>query len=177
MNLRIADLRKEHNISQKNLAELLGVAQNTLSYWERGMYEPDLVSLKKIADFFEVSVDYLLGTTEDLYDYDKDPEDLLSRDVPLDLLHEWQRQGLTHKEMLHRARAYHQACDEDQNFLTGQTFSPALNTDKRLISILKNYEQLNEDGKEDLAKHAHHLTYIPEYKKDSAFEEQNSKIG
>lgn len=37
--------------------------------------------------------------------------------------------------------------------------------DKRLDCIIENYHQLNEAGKDDLAKHAEHLTYIPEYKK------------
>ena len=45
--------------------------------------------------------------------------------------------------------------------------------DKRLDGIIENYHQLNEAGKDDLAKHAEHLTYIPEYKKcDSVFEEE-----
>lgn len=37
--------------------------------------------------------------------------------------------------------------------------------DERLDSIIENYNQLNDAGKDDLAKHAEHLTYIPEYKK------------
>ena len=48
--------------------------------------------------------------------------------------------------------------------------------DTRLDGIIENYGQLNEAGKDDLAKHAQHLTYIPEYKKcDSICEE--SQIG
>lgn len=48
--------------------------------------------------------------------------------------------------------------------------------DTRLDGIIENYGQLNEAGKDDLAKHAEHLTYIPEYKKcDSVCEE--SQIG
>ena len=47
--------------------------------------------------------------------------------------------------------------------------------DKRLDCIIENYHQLNEAGKDDLAKHAEHLTYIPEYKKcDSVFDEKIS---
>lgn len=48
--------------------------------------------------------------------------------------------------------------------------------DTRLDGIIENYGQLNDAGKDDLAKHAQHLTYIPEYKKcDSVCEE--SQIG
>lgn len=47
---------------------------------------------------------------------------------------------------------------------------------QRLGGIIENYNQLNDAGRDDLAKHAQHLTYIPEYKKcDSVCEE--SQIG
>lgn len=58
---RIKELRQERKITQSVLANYLGVAQNTLSYWEQGKYDIDNESLKKIADYFNVSVDYLLG--------------------------------------------------------------------------------------------------------------------
>jgi len=62
---RIKELRNKKGISQAKLAEYLQIAQNTLSYWEQGKYEPDQSTLKKIADFFDVSVDYLLERTDD----------------------------------------------------------------------------------------------------------------
>lgn len=43
----------------------MGVQQSTASNWETGRYEPDNDSLQKIASFFEVSVDYLLGQSDD----------------------------------------------------------------------------------------------------------------
>lgn len=58
---RIAELRKTANISQAKLGKIIGVAQNTVCNWENGNREPDQVSLNKIADYFNVSVDYLLG--------------------------------------------------------------------------------------------------------------------
>ena len=58
---RIRDLRKDEGISQADLAEKLGVTQRRISYWERGDVEPDMYSLWKISDYFEVSVDYLIG--------------------------------------------------------------------------------------------------------------------
>lgn len=59
---RIAMLRKEHKISQKEFGSIIGVAQNTISNWENGNREPDFESLKKMASFFNCSTDYLLGT-------------------------------------------------------------------------------------------------------------------
>lgn len=61
---RIKKLRQEKNISQSALASYLGVTQQTVSAYESGDREPDLETLNKIADFFDVSVDYLLGRTD-----------------------------------------------------------------------------------------------------------------
>lgn len=62
--LRLKELREERNISQKYLGDLFNVAQNTISNWENGTREPDAATLMKLADIFEVSVDYLLGQTD-----------------------------------------------------------------------------------------------------------------
>ena len=59
---RIAALRKERKLSQKELGTIIGVAQNTICNWENGKREPDYESLKKLAFFFDCSTDYLLGT-------------------------------------------------------------------------------------------------------------------
>jgi transcriptional regulator with XRE-family HTH domain len=61
---RIKDLRAEKGISQNELAKALGLTQQAISAYENGLREPDLETLQKIADFFNVSVDYLLGRTD-----------------------------------------------------------------------------------------------------------------
>lgn len=58
---RLKELRKQKNIKQGDLAKFLGIAQSTLSGWESGKFEIDTNSLFKLADYFGVSVDYLLG--------------------------------------------------------------------------------------------------------------------
>lgn len=58
-NLR--NLRKEKDYSQEYLAEKLGVTRQTISKWENGTAMPDLKKLIELADFFEVSMDDLLG--------------------------------------------------------------------------------------------------------------------
>ncbi|MBQ9118256.1 MAG: helix-turn-helix transcriptional regulator [Clostridia bacterium] len=58
---RLKLLRQEIDVTQNQLAEYLQTTQRKISYWESGKIEPDLQSLWKIADFFEVSVDFLLG--------------------------------------------------------------------------------------------------------------------
>ena len=61
---RLRILRREMNLSQNQLADIFETTQRRISYWESGKIEPDLYSLWKIADFFDVSIDYLLGRTD-----------------------------------------------------------------------------------------------------------------
>ena len=58
---RLHDLRVERGLNQSALAEALGTTQRRISYWETGKVEPDLISLCKLAEFFSVSLDYLVG--------------------------------------------------------------------------------------------------------------------
>ncbi|MDR0293019.1 MAG: helix-turn-helix domain-containing protein [Oscillospiraceae bacterium] len=62
---RIRELRKEKELTQTQLARMMKVSQGTLSYWERGDFEPDYDALKWMADFFQVSTDYLLCRTDE----------------------------------------------------------------------------------------------------------------
>ena len=59
--IRIRELREEKKMSQEQLAKSLGFKANTISNWERGTREPDVQTIKKLADIFGVSTDYLLG--------------------------------------------------------------------------------------------------------------------
>ena len=65
MKNRVRELRRAQGITQAELARIIGVAQNTLSYWEQGKYDIDTDSLQRIADFFECSVDYLLYRSDE----------------------------------------------------------------------------------------------------------------
>ncbi len=64
--LRLKELRESRHISQKELSSKFGYAQNTLSNWENGNREPDFDTAQKLADFFGVTVDYLLGRTDEI---------------------------------------------------------------------------------------------------------------
>ena len=57
---RIIELRKERNITQKQLAEAVNVGQSTVSGWENGLFEPTASVIRDLCSFFEVSADYLL---------------------------------------------------------------------------------------------------------------------
>jgi len=62
--MRLKELRKEKGISQLKLAMELNTNQNTISRYETGDREPGINELISLADYFNVSVDYLLGRTD-----------------------------------------------------------------------------------------------------------------
>ena len=64
IDMRLKELRKSRNISQIKLAMDLNMNQNSISRYETGEREPGIDELIKIADYFNVSVDYLIGRTE-----------------------------------------------------------------------------------------------------------------
>ena len=62
---RLKELRLDKGLKQSELANILMTTQATIGKYERGDLEPNLDFLKKLADFFEVSTDYLLGRSDD----------------------------------------------------------------------------------------------------------------
>ena len=62
---RIKQLRKKKGVSQSQLAEAIGVKKNTVSTWERGTRKPDFAALKLLSEYFEISLEYLLGTSDE----------------------------------------------------------------------------------------------------------------
>ena len=67
MQNRIRDLREDRDLRQSDLAEHTGIDQRTISNYETGKTLPDAYALIKLADFFGVSIDYLVGRVK--YDY------------------------------------------------------------------------------------------------------------
>lgn len=59
--MRLKEFRKKARLTQAEVAELVGVNQNTYSYWENEKTKIDNATLSKLADYFNVSVDELLG--------------------------------------------------------------------------------------------------------------------
>lgn len=57
----LRQLREERHLTQRELGKVLGISESTVGMYERGKREPDLETLKDIADFFDVDADYLTG--------------------------------------------------------------------------------------------------------------------
>lgn len=53
--------RKQHNTTQKEVAEYLGISERAYQHYELGTREPSFATAIKIADYFDVTLDYLLG--------------------------------------------------------------------------------------------------------------------
>ena len=66
MKFRLKELRSKRNITQLKLALDLNMNQNSISRYENMEREADYETLIKFADYFDVSIDYLLGRTEQL---------------------------------------------------------------------------------------------------------------
>ena len=62
---RLSELRKDKGLTQKEFAKILGISENSVSMYERNLNTPDDQMKIKIAEYFNVSLDYLLGVIEE----------------------------------------------------------------------------------------------------------------
>ncbi len=62
--LRLKELRIENGVTQMEVAKLVDMSKMAVSHWERGNSEPSIEQLKILARFFDVSIDYLVGFSE-----------------------------------------------------------------------------------------------------------------
>ena len=60
----LKDLRQEKNVGQIELAKSVGVSKGIIGLWENGLREPNMFSLIKLAQYFDVSIDFLVGLEE-----------------------------------------------------------------------------------------------------------------
>ena len=58
---RLKELRNEHGVSQQDVGKLLNVSKMAVSHWEKGHSEPSIAQLIMLSDYFDVSIDYLVG--------------------------------------------------------------------------------------------------------------------
>ena len=67
--LRIKDMREDKDLLQKDVAEFLNISQTNYSKYELGKINIPINTLKKMAIFFDTSIDYLLGLTDEIKPY------------------------------------------------------------------------------------------------------------
>lgn len=61
---RLKELRLEKNMTQADIARLMNMSKMAVSHWEKGNSEPSIEQLKILAKFFDVSIDYLVGYSD-----------------------------------------------------------------------------------------------------------------
>ena len=61
---RLRDMREDADLSQENVAQILGIRQTVYSRYERGYQTIPLIHLIRLADYYKVSLDYLTGRTD-----------------------------------------------------------------------------------------------------------------
>ena len=74
MRLRIRDLREDNDLLQKQLAQYLNCRQQTYSRYETGEGQPPLEVMEKLAYYYDTSVDYLMGLTDERKPYMRNPK-------------------------------------------------------------------------------------------------------
>jgi transcriptional regulator with XRE-family HTH domain len=84
---RISELRTKMKLTQEELAKRIGITRAALSHYEKNRREPDYETLQKLADFFDVNVDYLLGRTVDPSPSNK--TDKPSDELTTVMFHKW----------------------------------------------------------------------------------------
>ena len=62
---RVRELRRKNYMTQEALGKVLGVRQDSISTYESGKFYPEVRNLLALADYFDVSLDYLMGRTDD----------------------------------------------------------------------------------------------------------------
>ncbi|MGE5630248.1 MAG: helix-turn-helix domain-containing protein [Caulobacteraceae bacterium] len=101
---RLRELRQSKGITQNELGSVLGVGKTTISQYESETRKPDSIMLQSIADYFNVTVDFLLGRTDNpntvILEGDQIPEELRNVDVELiEVIKEAKESGLTPSEI------------------------------------------------------------------------------
>lgn len=124
---RLKNLRKEKGLYQKDVAEEIGLTASAIGFYEQGKRKPDNDTLQRLADYYDVSTDYLLGRTNERSSADKIKK-ALSEDE--ELLEFWD-------ELKDR---------EDLQLMFKQTKDLSPETIQQIISIIKTFEKEQDDA-------------------------------
>ena len=83
--MRLLELREERNLTQNDIAEAINTSRTNIGRWEKGLNEPPASLIISLADFFEVSTDFLLGRSDDFGNINvkKESPELTSEDLEL----------------------------------------------------------------------------------------------
>ena len=92
-------LRKEHNLSQQKLADIICVSQQSIYKYENDITSPDISTLSRMADYFNTSIDYLVEHTDIPHKIEPVQETMLNAEE-IDLIDCYRKMTTSQKELL-----------------------------------------------------------------------------
>lgn len=122
LGLKLLELRQLHNLTQKQLCEALNIGRSTYSYFETGSRMPDIETLILIAQYYNVSLDELIGYSDSVSEHAKTDADDNCSDI----------------QVLH----YLKSKNVSKEFI--------LKLSKADFDFLKDYKQLTDENKAEL---------------------------
>ena len=104
---RLKELRQIKDEQQKDLAEQFNVSRSMISQWEIGIHYPEITKLIEIAEYYQVSIDYLLGLSDEksYVQQKKSPDKTISEDEQ-ELLDLYRRAGQNKQDVKNIAKGY-----------------------------------------------------------------------
>lgn len=96
---RVKYLRKQHHLTQQQLADILHVSQQSIHKYEHGITTPDLDTLRTMANYFNTSVDYILGVTDIPHKIEPVTDTMLNH-AELELLETYRNVNSSQKELI-----------------------------------------------------------------------------
>ena len=164
-NIRMRLLRERQNLTQKEVAEKLGISPSAYNMYEKGKREPNIDTLQKIADFYEVSLDDLIGIIQYPISYTgliggpyktiaefRNAQKTVDRILDEDFLKESGQQNIPYTT--------------DYRLLMRQKFSRTLVNNEQEIYLIIKFRELNDKGQKKATHYIEDLSKIPEYQKE-----------
>lgn len=99
---RLKLLRKQHHLTQQQLADILHVSQQSIHKYEHNITNPDLDTLRSLANYFHTTVDYILGIT-DIPNKIEPVTDTMLNHTELDLLENYRHTETSRQDLLQQA--------------------------------------------------------------------------
>lgn len=163
-------LREAKRITQKELSVAIGTAESTISFYESGKREPDFSTLRRLSEYFHVPIDFIIGDDGAVWDAPDLIQDYWHADDD-GRLAMIQSNGIgfcVAEDYFRILNDRSRANTADGSSLNGEDAHARLSRDPLLAVILKHYENLNQEGREELAKQARLLDLSGEYIKTHA---------
>lgn len=174
-NIRMRLLREREKLTQKEVAEKLGISPSAYNMYEKGKREPNIDTLQKIADFYGVSLDDLIGIIQYPKGYAglvggpyKTVAELRNAQKTVDrILEEDFLKGSAQKTIPYTT---------DYRLLMRQKISSTLVNNEHEIYLIVKFRQLNDKGQKKTTNYIEDLSKIPEYQKEPTSVPENKII-